>query len=514
MKKLVFLAAFMAGCICLTEGCGSTGKTEDPLVEEALANETVSAVPEAAEEVFKVPQIITGSKSLERYNEDGSQWLLHGEYDTVALSGTGYEALAERIDQWMEEKETSFQSLADEYAGWAEEDEAYEDTDYYRYSFFQEIEAVRIDTQAVSLLETRSDYAGGAHGNYSLNGYTWDAKSGKLLDIEDILKDAGGFREASVNFIMRYLEAEYPEALFPDYGQTVEDIWMRDEGPDWYLDAAGITFIFNPYEIGPYAMGEIRITLPYEEFSSYIKEEYTGLPDIGMAMLPKGQEISLGLEDKICFYQEILDDYAGGPVFVEFNGTEVGVGTFERTGNAYLLKIEDRRKFVILDADYASDDFVTVVYEIADGTLQERDRVDGLSLQKGSVNTETLKLYMHLDVIGTYRGAMDYQIGEDGKLLQQKEWFEIADTTSPWKVMVTKKELPVQIEDEEIILPVGSRIYITATDNAGRALFRDEDTGTEGVIHYTHGDTPDDMWVIYINGIPDYDYFEMIPYAG
>lgn len=531
-RKYVFLKVLMAGCMCLAAGCGSFGKTDSDVQEAGVQDSgenpsekgelPVQAVSDGGtvSEVSQAPQITIGNKSFDRYNEDGSKWLLHVEYDTAALAGTGYETVADRIDQWMQEEESSLQSLADEYAGWAEEDEAYTDTDYYRYSIFREIEAARMDNRVISLVELHGDYTGGAHGNYGFTGYTLDVKSGEFLDILDILKDAGGFREASVNYITKYLKEEYADELFPEYEQTIEDIWTRTEGPDWYLDASGITFIFNPYEIGPFAMGEVRITLPYEEFSSYIKEEYMDLSGAGMAVLPKGQAASLGLTDgddqaeKIRFYQEFQNDYADGSVFLELNGTEVGVGTFARTGDAYLLKMEDGRRFVLLDADYASSDYVTFVYEIVDGTLQERDRVEGLSLQKGSVNTENLKLYMHLDVIGTYSGAMNYKIGEDGKLVQQGEWFEIDDTANPWKLLVTKKGLPVRIEDGTVNLPVGSRIYITATDNTGIALFRDEDTGAEGDIRYTRGDTEDDAWVIYIDGIPDYEYFETVPYAG
>lgn len=534
-RKQIFLSALILGCMCLAMGCGSREADSDGQAvqaqkvegedhpsagdgsgQEALENGT--GLLES--EISRAPQITIESKNFDRYSEDGSQWLLHVAYDTAAVDAEGYEAAAEEIRQWMAKKEASLQEIADEYAGWAEEDESYTDTDYYRYSIFREIEASRMDRHVISLIELHGDYTGGAHGNYGFTGYTFDAQSGTILDISDILKDTEGFKKTSVDYITKYLKEEYQDELFSEYEGTVEEIWTRDEGPDWYLDAAGITFIFNPYEIGPFAMGEVRVTLPYEEFSPFIKEEYMGLSGAGMAVLPKGQFVSLpsadngGQTEKLRFYQESQDEYADGPVFVELNGTASEAGTFARTGDAYLLQMEDGRRLVLLDADYASDDFVTFVYEIVDGTLQERDRVEGLSLQEGSVNTENLKLHMHLDVIGTYSGVMNYKIGEDGQLIPQGEWFEIADTADPWKLMVTKKELPVRMDEEEAMLPVGSRIYITATDNEGTALFRNEDTGAEGEILYTRGDTEEDAWVIYINGVPDYDYFELIPYAG
>ena len=183
-------------------------------------------------------------------------------------------------------------------------------------------------------------------------------------------------------------------------------------------------------------------------------------------------------------------------------------------GDAYLLKKEDGRSFVILDADYASDDFVTFVYELTDGTLQERDRLEGVSLQDGTVNTETLTLRMHLDVLGTYSSLMNYTIGEDGRLVQGEEFFRIQPDDTGQKMLITVRELPVVIEGKETVLPKGTRLYITGTDNEGTAVFHNEDTQTDGEIRYTRGDKGEDTWTIYIDGIPDYEYFETIPYAG
>ena len=79
---------------------------------------------------------------------------------------------------------------------------------------------------------------------------------------------------------------------------------------------------------------------------------------------------------------------------------------------------------------------------------------------------------------------------------------------------MTVRELPVRIEGEAVTLPVGSRIRITATDNKGTVRFLDEDTKAEGEIDFVRGDTAEDSWSIFIDGIRDTEYFEMVPYAG
>ena len=40
---------------------------------------------------------------------------------------------------------------------------------------------------------------------------------------------------------------------------------------NFYLTGKGIGFTYMPYEIGPYAMGEINIFIPFREVEKYLK---------------------------------------------------------------------------------------------------------------------------------------------------------------------------------------------------------------------------------------------------
>ena len=67
---------------------------------------------------------------------------------------------------------------------------------------------------------------------------------------------------------------------------------------------------------------------------------------------------------------------------------------------------------------------------------------------------------------------------------------------------------------EETTLPEGSTIRITAADNAGSARFLEISTGLEGEISYEKGTQEEDGWRLYIDGVLEDEYFEMLPYAG
>lgn len=516
-RKQKALVLLLAGCMCIAAGCGQTAKTEEK-PPEALPEEE-----SGEEEVRSAPQLLIQRENFDKYEQDTDRWLLHMEYDVPEMSGDGYEAVSEGVRKWSGERVQELQELAEQYAGYAEEEAASPDAygDYYQYSIFEDVKPARADKYVISMLELNSEYTGGAHGSYGYTGITFDSGSGQILELEDILTDSGEFRAAAIEYITEKLQEQYGDGLISGYEEAVKDIWTRNEGPNWYLDAAGITFIFNPYEIGPYAMGAVYVTAPYTEFASYIKAGYAGMSDSGTAKIPENETVALPENTaqgdqpaQLRVYQKTEEEYGDGPVYVELGDSAAEAGNFARMGDAYLLKKEDGRSFVILDADYASDDFVTFVYELTDGTLQERDRLEGVSLQDGTVNTETLTLRMHLDVLGTYSSLMNYTIGEDGRLVQGEEFFRIQPDDTGQKMLTTVRELPVVIEDKEAVLPKGTRLYITGTDNEGTAVFHNEDTQTDGEIRYTRGDKGEDTWTIYIDGIPDYEYFETIPYAG
>jgi len=527
------LAILLAGCMIFSAGCGAASDESEKAPgaeaqesENAPAGETQESTESAetqTESPISAPQVdIFSGQDMDWHSEDGEHWLLHGEYTEITVGGEGYEAVAESIHKWSEERIQELWTYGEELSGYVMEDPSFsaEESDYYRYYFSQDVELVRADSRIISLVETFQEYSGGAHGNYGYSGLNFDSRTGQMLVLSDILKDEEGFRQKAQEYIIDSLKEKYGDGLFEDYETTVKEMWDREDGPTWYLNAAGVTFVFSPYEVGPYAMGKAQVTLPYGEFAEYLSDAYTSMSEPGTAQIPFNVTVSSagipgadGQAGSLWIGMEIQEEYGYGPVYVEVNGSRAELGEFERMDKAFLLKREGRT-FVIVDTDYASDDFVTFVYEITEGTPRECERLENVSLQGASVNTDRVELCVNLNVLGTYHTMMGYLMDEDGRLHQENEFFDIPSNDNGVYLLVTKRELPVRIEDGAVMLPVGSRIRITGTDNKGIALFRDEDTNAEGDICYTRGDGGEDIWTLYIDGVSEYEYFEMIPYAG
>lgn len=533
MKKCRLMTLLAAGLVLVLSGCKDT-QTKVPAAAKTAASseqeEVSSGQEEASSEkngdeaaVTQAPGITITPETLDRYSDDGKIWLLHVDYDTVQAEGEGYEALAEGIGLWNEERVDSVLEEAERYAADAADyvemtaEENYRDYSYFNFS--RTLEAARVDDQVVSLVEMYYEYGGGAHGNYGYGGITFDAKTGERLELADLLKDAGAFREKATAYIIQRLEEDYGEGLFPDYAATVEKMW--GENPTWYLDAAGITFIFDPYEVGSYAMGEARVTLPTAKFSEYLEEEYANLGFTGYAVLPVNVDIPVNaplssqLTNTLRLDVIHEDEWGMAEVSLRLNDSASEAGTFGRIGSAYLINT-GIFQYVILDADYASDDYVTMVYNVSTGAVQNTDRLDGTNIIPEKMYGERMELGTRLDVLGTYNGVRTYTLdGKSGKLLTDDVYYRINSTDSPLQTMTTAMELPVVVDGKETSLPIGSRIRITGTDNEGTALFLNADTGEEGEIHYVRGDGAEDTWMIHIDGIPEQEYFEdYLPYAG
>lgn len=102
------------------------------------------------------------------------------------------------------------------------------------------------------------DYMGGAHPNHITIIKHFDTATGKTLTINDIL---GKSAEAA----LPTLQKKMAEKL----GCTVDQLEERGlwAAADWIpteqfiLSADSVTFLFNPYEAGCYAVGDVHITV-------------------------------------------------------------------------------------------------------------------------------------------------------------------------------------------------------------------------------------------------------------
>ena len=110
------------------------------------------------------------------------------------------------------------------------------------------------------------EYTGGAHGNYGSETYNIDLNTGLRLMPEDLFKE--GYQGAMNALIESHIEEDLDIPLEHLDFEGVAD----DQNYELYADRVEV--YFNPYEIGPYVLGQIRLAIPYAELSEILKPAY------------------------------------------------------------------------------------------------------------------------------------------------------------------------------------------------------------------------------------------------
>ena len=128
----------------------------------------------------------------------------------------------------------------------------------------------RQDSRAVGIMEFVYDYMGGVHGMYGVVGANFDTVTGKKLRFTDVVVDTEAFfAQAKDNFAGDYAENNRLLVALSDYLGKCK---LKDL--KWTLDNDGVTLYFDPYLIGSYADGLLRVTVRFNQLSEAFNEYY------------------------------------------------------------------------------------------------------------------------------------------------------------------------------------------------------------------------------------------------
>ena len=110
-----------------------------------------------------------------------------------------------------------------------------------------------------------NEYTGGAHGMYSVVADVYDLTTGEIIS-EDALF-AKGFQSGVTKLLAAALETyladndDDPEMLFS----------APEPNGNFSVSDTHVTWIYNPYEIAPYAMGSIELSVSWNDLKPYLK---------------------------------------------------------------------------------------------------------------------------------------------------------------------------------------------------------------------------------------------------
>lgn len=284
MKKLyiLFLAAILltlAACLTACSAGPAVSMADDSLLASADDEE------DAEKKQDTVPQeygVRLDHVYKENYAED-DRLLVKGSYEVFQLEqGTGGIVTTSRAagyinDHFNQWRKDQLQFLADvtemardSYASVGGVDPRWEQPEYV-YS-----DVVTTDYWAGARLLCVSmnyiSYSGGAHPNSWRMSVSFDLNDGRYVKITDLTDDPEGMRDAVAENLMYQIKKSQvwaevgEEGFFEDYPQSLQE-WMDH---CLVFGDSGITVVYNPYTLAPYAAGAQTFQVPYSLLKPYL----------------------------------------------------------------------------------------------------------------------------------------------------------------------------------------------------------------------------------------------------
>lgn len=257
-----------AACILLLAGCAGMALFDPvPSWEE---REAPQAAETCEEPVYEIVPFTTGNQIRA---EDGKVLAVYN-YQTVHLALGNADAVspadAETAERNIEAFNSRMRAMADEMVEQGQAMAADAAEVYGEYGFLAAEYEDDAETSAVfcgeiiSVCLRRGSYTGGAHPNSYVSGYLFDLTSGQfILDPSQLADDPAAFQAGAAELLIEKADRDGPGGYWEDY----QDIIRGGNGGATLFDEAGMRVVYAPYELGPYAIGEVELRLDWEELA-------------------------------------------------------------------------------------------------------------------------------------------------------------------------------------------------------------------------------------------------------
>ena len=453
---------------------------------------------------------------MSSYAQDNRTLLCEGSSPVLSVRDAGYEALNEALALYSSQREaavteelTWMEEIAQEHLNTSPEG-------FYGYSTEVTAELLRADAAVFSFRELLAGYTGGAHGSAGVKGRTYDSQTGKQLALGDVAADLDALYEYLVQEIRA---AEYAEGLFEDWEETVhwevygETVNGFPYSLAWALGADGMEVYFSPYEIGPWAMGTVTVTVPYGEAG--VGEEWRPLTgernvwplaayqDLSMDVDGDGTEETVGFSTGEMRDVEQMYTLSVGEKSVKFNGT-YGVTA------AYVMENPDGRKYFYADCRTDNDYHYLVIADLAE-LMEKGTETEIVTYADGMyddvpMDARSFWLSDRGMLFSTVPVRRLYSAGPDG--LPQTEQAEFVVDRFP---VTAVQDVPAYTGEgfqEMATVPAGTKLFVTATDEESRVTAETEDG-----VRYQF-EVNGESWPHTIEGKNIEELFEGLVFAG
>lgn len=124
-----------------------------------------------------------------------------------------------------------------------------------KYELSSSFAGTYVDNEIISTRLSVSRFTGGAHPSTFMYGLNYAKDTGKEIGLKSVLTLIG----ATLSQVSEYSSAQLKEKLGDSFipegaAAKEENFWM------YSINEKGVTFIFNEYQVAPYAAGPQRVT--------------------------------------------------------------------------------------------------------------------------------------------------------------------------------------------------------------------------------------------------------------
>ncbi len=332
----------------------------------------------------------------------------------------------------------------------------------------------RSDSHLVSILRSEWGYTGGAHGYYAYSGLNISTGEGRILSLSDLVTDRAAFWQlVQEGLKSRYTDLE--ESLFNEYFAE-EDVNKLE----WTAGYDGITCYFNPYTLGPYAIGAQTVTIPYAGHESIFTPEACDVPAVFGMQLPLNLDTMVGYHTLVMAgevgaydnYESILFNVDGNKVSFPdqyaFSITPTWIHTAD--GDFIYVDCLQDNDYHTVDV-YRIDSAVEYVGDFSGGAcFLYRQKKNGRLKDSGYVaftDPEHLLFDTRVYMLSSLTGTQVFRTGGDGMPVPYEDYYYIR---SP-RALTVRKSFTAPIVDEkgetlrEEELPAGETLWFYRTDN-------------------------------------------------
>jgi hypothetical protein len=203
--------------------------------------------------------------NLSKSTIDSSAWI---NIDYPQIVNANNDSILTKVNLFLEQE---FKQSVEWYEEIISDTTEIEDTSFqFQYSFETGYQVVYNSKDFISIVLNHYQYTGGAHGNYIAFGYNISLDDGSVLTLKDIVEEGA----------QDLLTYECEEAILEKYeaNTLMEAGLFEDEivitlDQDFYIIPGALVLQFDPYEIGPYALGEVTAEIPFEKIIDILKQD-------------------------------------------------------------------------------------------------------------------------------------------------------------------------------------------------------------------------------------------------